>query len=209
MAERYLTVKDIFAASPDAILPVTRQIIAAGEKVTAADAFAAFYKLEEFRRVRDETFRTVDALVLPTTPTIYSVDEVTADPVALNSRLGTYTNFVNLLDLCGLAVPSSIGANGLPFGITLLAPGGEDAALAAIGRQFHHATGLPLGALKAPQPPLQKSVSVAGAGEIAIAVVGAHLVGHAAQWRIAFGGGTLARIHQDRAALPAVCACRH
>jgi allophanate hydrolase len=177
VAERYLTAKALLAKSPDAILPVTRQIIAPGEKATAADAFAAFYKLEEFRRVRDATFRSVDALVLPTAPTIYSLDDVTADPVTLNSRLGTYTNFVNLLDLCGLAVPSSIGTNGLPFGVTLLAPGGEDAALASIGRQFHYATGLPLGALKVPQPRLQKSISVTAAGEIAIAVVGAHLSG--------------------------------
>jgi allophanate hydrolase len=177
VAERYLTAKALLATSPDTILPVTRQIIAPGEKATAADAFAAFYKLEEFRRVRDATFRSVDALVLPTAPTIYSLDDVTADPVTLNSRLGTYTNFVNLLDLCGLAVPSSIGTNGLPFGVTLLAPGGEDAALASIGRQFHYATGLPLGALKVPQPLLQKSTSVAAAGEIAIAVVGAHLSG--------------------------------
>ncbi len=156
VAERYLTAKDLLATSPDSILPVTRQIIASGETATAADAFVAFYKLEEFRRIRDETFRAIDALVLPTAPTIYRVDEVAADPITLNSRLGTYTNFVNLLDLCGLAVPASIGTNGLPFGITLLAPGGEDAALAAIGRQFHQATGLQLGALKAPQPPFVK-----------------------------------------------------
>jgi allophanate hydrolase len=177
VAERYLTAKDLLATSPDSILPVTRQIIASGKTATAADAFVAFYKLEEFRRIRDDTFRAIDAFVLPTAPTIYRIDEVAADPVTLNSRLGTYTNFVNLLDLCGLAVPASIGTNGLPFGVTLLAPGGEDAALAAIGRQFHHATGLPLGALKAAQPPLSNSASVTGPGEIAIAVVGAHLSG--------------------------------
>ncbi len=191
VAERYLTAKDLLATSPDAILPITRQIIAPGEKVTAADAFAAFYKLEAFRRIRDETFRKVDALVLPTAPTIYSLDAVKADPVTLNSRLGTYTNFVNLLDLCGLAVPSSIGANGLPFGVTLLAPGGEDSGLAAIGRQFHHATGLPLGALKVLQPPLQESASVAGADEIAIAVVGAHLSGMPLNGELGSAGGRL------------------
>jgi allophanate hydrolase len=177
VAERYLTAKDLLAKSPEAILPVTREIIAAGEKATAADAFAALYKLEAFRRIRDRTFETIDALALPTAPTIYGLDEVAADPVTLNSRLGTYTNFVNLLDLCGLAVPSSIGANGRPFGITLLAPGGQDALLASIGRQFHCATGLPLGALKITQPPLTKIASAAAAGEIAIAVVGAHLSG--------------------------------
>jgi allophanate hydrolase len=127
---------------------VTRRIILAGSHGTAADAFAAFYQLEVLKRVRDHVFRSVDALVLPTAPTIYTVAEVLADPIHLNSRLGTYTNFVNLLDLCGLAVPASIGADGRPFGITLLAPAGDDVALAAIGREFHHATGLPLGAMK-------------------------------------------------------------
>ena len=76
------------------------------------------------------------------------------DPIGLNSRLGTYTNFVNLLDMCGLAVPASMRSDGAPFGVTLLAPAGEDALLAAIGRTFHAATGLPLGALKYPQPAL-------------------------------------------------------
>jgi allophanate hydrolase len=192
VAERYLTAKDLLARSPEAILPVTRQIIAAGEKATAADAFAAFYKLEACRRVRDRTFATIDALVLPTAPTIYSLDEVAADPITLNSRLGTYTNFVNLLDLCGLAVPSSIEANGRPFGVTLLAPGGDDAKLAAIGRQFHYAAGLPLGALKAPQPAPAKSVSAAAAaGEIAIAVVGAHLSGMPLNGELRSAGGRL------------------
>jgi allophanate hydrolase len=191
VAERYLTAKDLLAKSPDAILPVTRQIIAAGEKATAADAFAAFYKLEACRRVRDRTFATIDALVLPTAPTIYSLDEVAADPITLNSRLGTYTNFVNLLDLCGLAVPSSIEANGRPFGVTLLAPGGEDALLASIGRQFHYAAGLPLGALKAPQPAPAISVSTAVAGEIAIAVVGAHLSSMPLNGELRSAGGRL------------------
>jgi allophanate hydrolase len=148
LAERYLTVKDLLASSPDAVHPVTRQIIAAGEKATAADAFSAFYKLEELRRARDRTFASIDALVLPTAPTIYTVADVLADPITLNSKLGTYTNFVNLLDLCGLALPASMRSDGLPFGVTLLAPGGEDAMLASLGRQFHSSTGLPLGASK-------------------------------------------------------------
>jgi allophanate hydrolase len=148
LAERYLTVKNLLTTAPDAVHPVTRQIIAAGATVTAADAFAAFYKLEEFRRMRDRAFRATDALVLPTAPTIYTIEQVLADPIALNSKLGTYTNFVNLLDLCGLALPASMRSDGLPFGVTLLAPGGQDAALATIGRQFQASTGLPLGALE-------------------------------------------------------------
>ena len=147
VAERYLVAKALIASSPESLHPVTRQIILAGAHRSAAETFTAFYQLEELRRAADRTFRSLDALVLPTAPTIYTVEQVLADPIQLNSRLGTYTNFVNLLDLCGLAVPSSMRADGAPFGITLLAPAGADAALAAIGRDYHAATGLPLGAL--------------------------------------------------------------
>jgi allophanate hydrolase len=177
VAERYLTVRALIASSPESLHPVTRQIILAGAHGTAADAFAAFYQLEDLQRVRDHVFRTIDAMVLPTAPTIYTVEQVLADPIGLNSRLGTYTNFVNLLDMCGLAVPASMRSDGAPFGVTLLAPAGEDAALAAIGRAFHAATGLPLGALKYPQPPLARETPALAAGEIPLAVVGAHLSG--------------------------------
>jgi len=148
IAERYLTVKALIASAPEAMHPVTRQVVLAGAHGTAADVFAALYQIEELRRVSDYTLRSVDALVLPTAPTIYTIDEVLADPIGLNSRLGTYTNFVNLLDLCGLAVPAAMRADGTPFGVTLLAPAGQDAALASIGRRFHQTTGLPLGALE-------------------------------------------------------------
>ena len=140
VAERYLTIRALIASSPESILPVTRQIILAGAHGTAADAFAAFYQLDDLRRVRDHTFRSIDAMVLPTAPTIYSIEQVQADPIALNSRLGTYTNFVNLLDMCGLAVPAAMRPDGTPFGVTLLAPADDDIALAAIGRAFHAAT---------------------------------------------------------------------
>jgi allophanate hydrolase len=191
VAERYLTAKDLIASSPESILPVTRQIILAGSRGTAADAFAAFYQLEILRRVRDHVFLAMDALLLPTAPTIYTVEQVLADPIHLNSRLGTYTNFVNLLDLCGLAVPAAMRPDGVPFGVTLLGRAGDDAALAAIGRHFHAATGLPLGALKAPQPPLARETATLGAGEIAIAVVGAHLSGMPLNGELRSGGGRL------------------
>jgi allophanate hydrolase len=177
VAERYLTARALIASSPESLHPVTRQVILSGAHGTAADAFAAFYQLEELRQVRDQTLHSIDALVLPTAPTIYAIDEVLADPIGLNSRLGTYTNFVNLLDMCGLAVPASIRPDGIPFSVTLLAPAGDDAALAAIGREFHAATGLPLGALKRPQPLLARPPAAPAEGEIAIAVVGAHLSG--------------------------------
>jgi allophanate hydrolase len=104
---------------------------------------------------------------------------VLANPIELNSRLGTYTNFVNLLDLCGLAIPAAMRADGIPFGITLLAPGGDDAFLASIGRVFHADTKLPVGAKALPQPALAPLSDKLADGEIGIAVVGAHLSGMA------------------------------
>ena len=191
VAERYLTARALIASAPESLHPVTRQVILSGAHGTAADAFAAFYQLEELRRVRDQTFHSIDALVLPTAPTIYAIDEVLADPIGLNSRLGTYTNFVNLLDMCGLAVPASIRPDGIPFSVTLLAPAGDDAALAAIGREFHAATGLPLGALQHPQPPLARLPAAPAEGEIPIAVVGAHLSGMPLNGELRAAGGRL------------------
>jgi allophanate hydrolase len=177
VAERYIVLKSLLASSPESIHPVTKEIIGKGKRPSAVDTFAAFYELEELRRIRDVVFQAIDALLLPTAPTAYTVEQVLADPIQLNSRLGTYTNFVNLLELCGLAVPSSIRADGIPFGVTLLAPAGHDARLASIGRAFHADTGLPLGALGLPQPPLAALTPVPAGEEIAIAVVGAHLSG--------------------------------
>jgi allophanate hydrolase len=177
VAERYLAAQKLIASSPDSMHPVTRDIILGGARPSATDAFAAFYKLEDLRRVRDHTFRRIDVLLVPTMPTVYTVEQVLADPIQLNSRLGTYTNFVNLLDLCGLAVPASLRADGIPFGVTLLAPAGHDAVLASLGRVFHADTGLTLGATGAAQPALAPLSYAPATDEIALAVVGAHLSG--------------------------------
>jgi allophanate hydrolase len=150
VAERYAATESLIASSPESMHPVTREIILAGARPSAVAAFKAFYRLEELRRAAEHTFGRVDLLALPTAPTIYTVDQVLADPILLNSRLGTYTNFVNLLDLCGLALPAVLHGT-RPFGITLLAPGGRDALLASIGRVFHADTALSLGALGLPQ----------------------------------------------------------
>ncbi len=179
VAERYLVIRNLLASSPDSIHPVTREITAAGARLTAADTFASLYRLQALRRIADRTFGNLDAIVLPTAPTAYSTAQVLANPVELNSRLGTYTNFVNLLDLCGLALPAAMRPDGIPFGITLLAPAGHDALLASIGRVFHADTKLKIGARGLTQPPLPApSTSLVG-DEIAIAVVGAHLSGMA------------------------------
>lgn len=177
VAERYLAARALIESSPDALHPVTREIMSGGMRASAADAFSAFYKLEALRRAADHTFGQIDALALPTAPTTYTVEQVLAYPIQLNSRLGTYTNFVNLLDLCGIALPAAMHGNGRHFGITLLAPGGDDARIASFGRKFHADTKFTLGAFGAAQPPLVAFPIVATDGEIALAVVGAHLSG--------------------------------
>jgi allophanate hydrolase len=191
VAERYLVIRNLLASSPDAIHPVTREIAAGGARLTAADTFAALYRLQALRRIAERAFANIDALVLPTAPTVYSTAQVLANPVELNSRLGTYTNFVNLLDLCGLAVPAAIRPDDIPFGITLLAPSGQDARLASIGRVFQTDTKLTLGARSVPQPPLADLSASLSGDEIAIAVVGAHLSGMVLNGELKTLGGRL------------------
>jgi allophanate hydrolase len=190
VAERYLVIRDLLASSPDSIHPVTREITAAGARLTAAETFAALYRLQALRRIADRAFASMDAIVLPTAPTVYSTAQVLANPIELNSRLGTYTNFVNLLDLCGLALPSAMRPDGAPFGITLLAPAGHDATLASIGRIFHADTRLPIGAKSLAQPPLAP-LPPSSSDDIPIAVVGAHLSGMALNGELNALGGRL------------------
>ncbi|MER8401969.1 allophanate hydrolase [Mesorhizobium sp. M1348] len=176
LAERYLVTRNLLTSLPNSIHPAVREITAAGANFTAAEAFSASYRLQELRRIAELTFANIDAVVLPTAPTVYSVTQVVANPIELNKRLGTYTNFVNLLDLCGLALPASMRSDGIPFGITLLAPGGRDANLASIGRVFHADTKLTVGSRGIAQTPLTPLPAIGG-GEIPIGVVGAHLSG--------------------------------
>jgi allophanate hydrolase len=190
VAERYLVIRDLLASSPDSIHPVTREITAAGSRLTAAETFSALYRVQGLRKAAERAFADMDAMVLPTAPTAYSTKQVLANPIELNSRLGTYTNFVNLLDLCGLALPAAIRADDVPFGITLLAPAGCDAMLASIGRVFHADTGLTVGARGIAQPRLAP-LSASTSGDIPIAVVGAHLSGMALNGELKSLGGRL------------------
>ncbi|WP_342734265.1 allophanate hydrolase [Bradyrhizobium sp. B117] len=207
IAERYLVIRNLLASAPDSIHPVTREIAAAGARLSAAETFSALYRLQGLRKIAELTFANMDAVVLPTAPTVYSTAEVLADPIELNSRLGTYTNFVNLLDLCGLALPAAMRPDGVPFGITLLASAGRDAMLASIGRAFHADTKLSVGARSVAQP-LLASLPASGGNEIPIAVVGAHLSGMAVKRGVEGAEWAPHRGNQDRARLQALRA-RH
>ena len=150
LAERYLAVRKVLEENPKALHPVTRAIIAPGKSIKASDSFVAFYRLAQLRRAADDIFKRIDALILPTAPTVYTCEQVLADPIRLNSRLGTYTNFVNLLDLCGTAVPAALHEDGTPFGITFIAPGGQDALAASLAMAFHEGCGVAPGAQTQP-----------------------------------------------------------
>ena len=157
--------------------PVTRQIIGGARRLSAADAFNGLYALQAYRKKLAPVIASVDLFCVPTAPTHYTVAAVLADPVATNSRLGTYTNFVNLLDMCGIAVPTGKRSDGLPMSVTLLAPAGKDHLTAALARDIHEASGLALGATGWPQQARPASTAGSDDGMIELAVVGAHLSG--------------------------------
>ena len=175
IAERYAAVEVFIEKHGEAMLPVTRDIIAAGRSFGAVEAFKGLQRLQALRRAADEILRTVDFVVTPTAGTIYTIDAVNRDPVTLNSRLGYYTNFMNLLDCAAVAVPAGFRADGLPFGVTLFAPAFHDAALAGYAARLHHAGGLTLGATGRPVPP-PPDASARG-DLIRLVVCGAHLQG--------------------------------
>jgi allophanate hydrolase len=122
VAERTAGLRGVVEARPDILHPVTRTILEAGLTRRSVDAFAAFHRLAEARRAAEKLFREYDALLLPTTPFCPTLAEVVADPVGINSRLGTYTNFVNLCDLAAIAVPAGFDSIGMPKGNTLIGP---------------------------------------------------------------------------------------
>jgi allophanate hydrolase len=163
VAERMAAIAPVYDLVPDGLHPVTRQIVSAAAKITATDTFRGFYRLAELRRVAEARLAGLDLLCVPTIPTLCRLADLAADPVGPNSRLGTYTNFVNLLDMCGLAVPTARRADGLPGSVTLLARAGQDGLCAGLGLRLE--AGGPV------------ADTAAGAGETVIAAVGAHMSG--------------------------------
>ncbi|MDE2504027.1 MAG: allophanate hydrolase, partial [Burkholderiales bacterium] len=145
VAERYAVVQPLIESRPEAIDPTVRRVIEAARGHDAVSVFRARYALEELRLRIAPLWREIDVLMVPTAPTCPTRAAVAAEPVARNSELGLYTNFVNLLGLAALAVPSGFTPQGLPFGVTFIGPPGSDAALAVLGARWQAARGLALG----------------------------------------------------------------
>lgn len=178
LAERWLAFGNRMDDDP-AVDPTVREIVRRGAALTAADAFAGFGRLAELARAAEPLWSRLDALLLPVTPTHPTLAEVAEDPVGVNARLGRFTNMVNLLDLCAVAVPGPLRADGLPFGVQLLAPAGHDLAL------------LDLAATWCGEP----APATAGreADDVMLAVAGAHLSGQPLNGELVRRGATLAR----------------
>jgi allophanate hydrolase len=174
IAERWAALRDFHAKHAAAILPVTRAIIEGATTLSAADAFDGLYKLRALSRLAEAEWEKMDALIVPTAPRPYTLDEVAAEPLLLNTRLGTYTNFVNLLDLSAVSVPAGMRDDGIPWGVTFIAPAWQEATLLNLGAQWHRSVGGNLGATAAELSP--RLPSLAGpSGTVRLAVVGAHL----------------------------------
>jgi allophanate hydrolase len=190
VAERRAALGTFFDTHRDSVHPVVAAVIAQADRFSAADAFDAQYQLAGLKREVDALFETIDVLIVPTAPTHPRIADVLANPIELNSRLGFYTNFVNLLDLCALAVPGVRRADGLPAGVTLIAPAGADQRLAVLGARIEALfadaaapAGGPDAAETIATQPLRCQEPT-----VTLAVVGAHLRGGALNWQLLEAG---------------------
>ncbi len=177
VAERFIVIEDLLAKNLEAVHPVTRQVVEVAKQFDAADTFRSFYKLQAFKRQLQPVIDSVDMLCVPSIPTFFTVADLERDPIGPNSELGTYTNFVNLLDLCGIAVPTRPRKDGRPGSVTLLARAGRDNTVAAVAAQLHQQSGVSLGATSWSLSSHPAMPAMADAGEVALAVVGAHMSG--------------------------------
>jgi allophanate hydrolase len=177
IAERYAAVGSFIDAHSGEVHPVTRQIIEAGKRPTAAAAFEGEYTRKRLLRQTEPVWSQVDLVATPTAGTIYRLADLEADLVRLNANLGYYTNFMNLFDLAGVAVPAGFRADGLPFGITLVGPRGADRALLHIAGQMQRASVTTLGALHVPLPDRPVAPARLRDGYVPLAVCGAHMQG--------------------------------
>jgi allophanate hydrolase len=189
VAERLAAIRPFFESHADQVHPVVRKIIEGASKYSAADLFSGLTRLEALKKRAAILWDRADVLVVPTAPTIYTIQEALADPFVNNRRLGHYTNFVNLMDLAACAVPASMRPDGLPFGITLIAPAGTDLMLADLAQRFHQLTGLKLGALDEALPP--PAPITTGDDSVRVAVVGAHLSGLPLNYQLTERGARL------------------
>jgi allophanate hydrolase len=196
VAERHAVVRSLLESDPAAIDATVRRVIEAASTFSATDAFLAQYALRDAQRDLAALWRQIDLLMVPTAPGHPTHDEIDADPLGANAELGLYTNFVNLLGWCALALPAGFAERGLPFGVTFVAPGAGDAALARFGARWAASLALPLGATGRPgdeevDADPAPALWPASEATLPVAVVGAHLSGLPLNGQLLERGATL------------------
>ena len=190
VTERYLAAQPIIDEQPEQVFPVVRQIIEQGRQPKATDLFSAEYRLHDLKQVCYAQLNALDCLLTPTAGRHFTIEEMLAEPILHNSQLGYYTNFMNLLDMASIAVPTQFTADGMPFGITLVGAALSDRALLSIANRVQQKFPLPTGAFNCPQPALKQS-SVADSRVINVMVCGAHLSGQPLNWQLTERGAVL------------------
>ncbi|MBU6418829.1 MAG: allophanate hydrolase [Proteobacteria bacterium] len=189
VAERTAATRAFMQTHADDVFPVVRAIIEGGNKFSAADAFDDIYKVQALRQLTMAELAKCDALLLPTAPTIFTVEDMLAEPVKHNSTLGLYTNFVNLLDMAAIALPAGFKPDGLPFGVTFIGPAFSEASLSAYADTLHKALGAGAGLSRAqPQASYEAPVE-----DVTIVVAGAHLSGMVLNHELTSQGARLIR----------------
>lgn len=190
VAERYVAIEKLITEQPEALLPVINTIIGGAVNKSATDAFKAEYKMQRFRAKAKQLLSSFDFLMTPTTGTIYTIKEVNAEPIKLNSNLGFYTNFMNLLDCACVAVPAGFIGNGLPWGISLVSTAMSDRKLLSYANMWQQYNQLKPGNLEFPLP-VTEADSICFSDTIPVIVCGAHLQGLALNWQLTERGAEL------------------
>lgn len=190
VAERYVAIEQMITQQPEVLLPVIRTIIGSAENRTAMELFKAEYQMQAYREQAKKVLREFDFLLTPTAGTIYTIDEVNADPIQLNSNLGYYTNYMNLLDCACVAVPAGYLENGLPWGISLVSLAMKDRKLLAYANRWQQALNIKPGK-QAFDLPRTAAGDVSFEESVSVIVCGAHLQGLPLNWQLTERGAQL------------------
>ena len=190
VTERYVAIEKLICDHPGELLPEIATIIGGGKDKSASEYFKAEYQLKHYHKLAHNILADVDCIVTPTAGTIYTIEQVQSDPIKLNSNLGYYTNFMNLLDCASVAAPAGFLDNGCPFGITFIGPAMTDRKLLSITNLWQQKLGLKLGALDQASP-INEPDQTTYINTIPVVVCGAHLEGLALNWQLTERGATL------------------
>ena len=193
VAERYVAIEKIISKQPEELLPVIKTIIGSAESKTAMDAYSSEYQMQVYRSQSKKILKEFDFLLTPTVGTIYTIDEVNADPIVKNSNLGYYTNYMNLLDCACVAVPGGFLDNDLPWGISLVSTAMTDRKLLSYANKWQQLLQLSPGNVGINLPETSAS-EIAYTDTIPVIVCGAHLDGLPLNWQLSERGAVLEEV---------------